>query len=84
MSGFMTFDGGGSVYVGAGLGGNFGGFGGFHGSGFGLGVGGAFGLGFVRTLDLLFLFGLLQNGFMAHTPFKHGGAPAINEPAPQA
>ena len=80
MSGFMTFDGGGSVYVGAGLGGNFGGFGGFH----GLGVGGAFGLGFVRTLDLLFLFGLLQNGFMVHTPFKHGGALAINEPAPQA
>lgn len=77
MSGFMTFDGGGSVYVGAGLGG-------FHGSGFGLGVGGAFGLGFVRTLDLLFLFGLLQNGFMAHTPFKHGGALAINEPEPQA
>lgn len=80
----MIFGGGGSTYVGAGRGGSFGGTGGFHGSGFGLGVGCAFGFGFVRTLDLRFLFGLLQNGFMTHTPFKHGGALAINEPAPQA
>ena len=80
----MTFGGGGITYVGAGRCDSLGGTGGFHGSGFGLGVGCAFGFGFVRTLDLRFLFGLLQNGFMAHTPFKHGGAPAINEPEPQA
>lgn len=79
----MTLGGWGNTYVG-GVRGRVGGTGGFHGSGFGLGVGCAFGFGFVRTLDLRFLFGLLQNGFMTHTPFKHGGALAINEPAPHA
>ncbi len=79
----MTFGGEERTYV-IGPCGGLGEIDGLHGSGFFLGAGAAFGLDIIRTFDLCFLFGLLQNGFMARTPFKQGGAPAINKPAPQA